>query len=264
MIKRLSSTLENDSRESKTKAFTLVELLVVLAILALLAAMLFSALARARSNAWCARCQSNLRQVGIGLALYKDDFYAFPKTRGNWGGAITYRQWQPLLEPYVQSHTATRSQRSVLACPSTEGTRYRLGSGFVQVPHSYGYNHDGYVVGYRPEKFRGLGGSSLVDPTRESEVVAPSSMIAVGDGTMNGPTNAVAATDLGLSRAATPLWSGDFSHWIDRAQRRHHGRVNIAFCDGHVAKFTLKALFIDDDDEALRRWNKDNEPHRSD
>jgi prepilin-type processing-associated H-X9-DG protein len=40
------------------------------------------------------------------------------------------------------------------------------------------------------------------------------------------------------------------------------GRVNILFCDFHVETKTLKSIFRDTDDAALRRWNKDHEPHR--
>ncbi|MBM3839191.1 MAG: hypothetical protein FJ398_14730 [Verrucomicrobia bacterium] len=46
------------------------------------------------------------------------------------------------------------------------------------------------------------------------------------------------------------------------ARKRHRGRLNAVFCDGHVEGITLQRLFLDKADEALRRWNRDNEPHR--
>ena len=54
--------------------FTLIELLVVIAIIALLAAILFPVFARARANARRATCQSNLKQIGLGILQYSQDY----------------------------------------------------------------------------------------------------------------------------------------------------------------------------------------------
>jgi len=47
-----------------------------------------------------------------------------------------------------------------------------------------------------------------------------------------------------------------------RAYQRHQGRANVVFCDGHVESPRLKELFINTNDAALVRWNRDHQPHR--
>ena len=82
----------NPGAAIRSRMFTLIELLEVLAIIAILAALLLPALSAAKQRAWTAQCQSNLRQVGIGMKLYADEYAArYPIS----GAVIQWNQTDP-------------------------------------------------------------------------------------------------------------------------------------------------------------------------
>jgi prepilin-type N-terminal cleavage/methylation domain-containing protein len=102
------------------QGFTLIELLVVIAIIAILAALLLPALAKAKEKANQASCISNLKQIGIGLALYIDDnegYFPIAKSVTATGDDLN---WTKTLGPYLpqQGPNATSKAHKVFVCPS--------------------------------------------------------------------------------------------------------------------------------------------------
>src|SRR3954469_7677239 len=71
-------SLHPHRRPSARPAFTLIELLVVIAVLALLAAILFPVFARVREKARQTVCRSNLHQLGLAVAMYRQDYDGLP------------------------------------------------------------------------------------------------------------------------------------------------------------------------------------------
>jgi prepilin-type N-terminal cleavage/methylation domain-containing protein/prepilin-type processing-associated H-X9-DG protein len=159
--------MEADMR--KRLGFTLIELLVVIAIIAILAAILFPVFAQAREKARQAMCISNLKQIGIGWAMYAQDYDengtpSWVKSNLDAGGGTvdtsfkavytgtTWGQyWPDLVYPYVKNGNALHGGRGIFSCPTirnflatnNEGTENGAGWGSVTYGLSQAYiNND--------------------------------------------------------------------------------------------------------------------------
>lgn len=140
---------------SEKRAFTLIELLVVIAIIAILAAILFPVFARAREDARRASCMSNLKQIGLGIAMYTQDYDEKMPPSYTCGGLLLetgvntnvakssicsntayLHLWWHITYPYVKS-------TQVFICPSSGSTwngNYYPTTSAGDNYASYGYN----------------------------------------------------------------------------------------------------------------------------
>jgi len=162
----------------KKLAFTLVELLVVIAIIAILAAILFPAFARARENARRSSCLSNTKQLGLGIMQYVQDYdtlYPIGNTTQT-TSATSYtngRGYAAAIFPYVKSN-------QIFVCPSDTGTTATPTSTI-----SYGFNSNMAIYADKSAS-----GPSVPAVTNEAKLVAPVKTVILFEVTGIGGTTA--------------------------------------------------------------------------
>jgi prepilin-type N-terminal cleavage/methylation domain-containing protein len=151
-IMKLIVFFKNSSQRKYLRAFTLIELLVVIAIIAILAAMLLPALAKAKRKGQTAVCLSNLKQLGLVTSMYTGDFQdKFPYTQAGWP-TTPLVDYLVLLNPYISTNG-----RAFYRCPADQGkgwniefvTAYPSGLAVNQLlfPCSYYYYSQFYAGG---------------------------------------------------------------------------------------------------------------------
>jgi prepilin-type N-terminal cleavage/methylation domain-containing protein/prepilin-type processing-associated H-X9-DG protein len=226
-VSQVKRTLCNEKRHAS--GFTLIELLIVITIIGILASILFPVFARAREMARRASCASNLKQIGIAVQMYTQDYDEFLPSAGSIGGS---GDMAGILQPY----TKQQAGQGIWQCASHAS----FGPSYTS---SYGYNwqylfgggpHTGSYVGFYN------GGVSLA--------------------LLNRPSETLSFVDQKPVAGGSSLWTyvvrpGDTSIADDgfgRVDLRHQERANVLFCDGHVKAMGRE---ITDPSKEATYWN---------
>ena len=242
------------------QGFTLIELLVVIAIIGVLASLLFPAISKARSRAVATHCQSNLRQLEMMVQLYVDREEVFPPSTGP-----DFPEWQFAIGARTEKIPLNNKKDfSIAHCPAAPDGLWQ-----ESWNPSYGYNTStGSVADQRnyPRFGGGLGGIGVTAIHDRlyvpgNAIVNPADMYALGDSFAAMEDKRIL---FGIGNIARNVYgSVTLSSLIESekaARNRHLGRLNTAFCDGHIEAVTVSNFLINDEPKWKRRWNNQNLP----
>lgn len=211
MLRQHKDQAPSISSGRRATGFTLIEVLIVMAVIALLSALLLSAFTQVREKARMATCSSNLRQIGLAMRLYVQDYRGIYPDVTFPPAPVRLCAWPDRIISYVKTP-------QVFWCPSFPQGEYRPG---CAAPNEAEDNlaFDGSYAA-----------NALISRLNEARIPTPSQTITVLDGKgkwVNPISDPITAPQDLIVRGM---------------ELRHNGGNNCLFADGHVKWLRLEAM----------------------
>ncbi|WP_052362199.1 DUF1559 domain-containing protein [Geminisphaera colitermitum] len=228
----------------KTSAFTLIELLTVIAIIGILAGIMIPVVGKVRGTARGAQCKSNLRQLATAISMYADEHKglyptAYPPPPGATDGNINWfcgdnNKKNCPIAPYISGgETADgkvgRATMRLVVCPSNEVGQPYPSHWIFPNGNAYGYP---YAVNM----------SVISDTSTQvaaNSITVPSQTVLMTDNST--PVTGGGTWTYGFKFTASgfddPYWG---TRIVERMGALHGEKTNIAWCDGHVTTTSVE------------------------
>lgn len=244
--------------------FTLIELLVVISVVALLAAILFPVFARARENARRASCAANLKQLGLGMLQYIQDY---DDNYSPYAGVGSTYLWMDLAQPYVKNELIFNCPGQTFGTGTYDTKKYAASTNRDVLTN---FDFGSYAINYA---YFDSNSDALTAPTSAingtsstnyqctlSRVRKPSETIWVTDsdnyytaGGNNSQRSAFTAANgpsISSQNGVRYLSAANYANTTER----HLRTANVLWCDGHVKAQPLEKLLAKNASNIYYLW----------